>query len=267
MQYLGILAVSSYMTKEIKTEMMKKSIMAIAMLLLSAVGVMAQETEDPVGKFSVIPHVGIGISNWSNNSLGFADGEMVKSKYQAGFTGGVDVEYRVTKEVGVSLGVNYARQGFKFPSHQITTKGNDMTTLDGFNNIHANLDYIQVPLMVRAYVTRNLSLMLGAQVGFLCGDGKLNMDETIATINKNDEVTTKETQTLKSTWPTKKTNICIPIGVAYEYMGVILDARYNLGLTNVSDNSKFKDADGQSTVQENCKSRGFVFSVGYRFTL
>lgn len=245
----------------------KKCIGAVALLLFSAMGVNAQETENPVGKLSVIPHVGIGISNWSNNRLAFTDGESVKSKYQAGFTGGVDVEYRMTKEVGVSLGVSYARQGFKFPSHQITTKGNDMTTLNGFNNIHANLDYIQVPLMVRAYVTHNLSLMLGAQIGFLCGDGQLNMDETIATINKNDEVTTKETQTIKSTWPTKKINVCIPIGVAYEYMGVILDARYNLGLTNVSDNSKFKDADGQPSIQENCKSRGFVFSVGYRFTL
>lgn len=245
---------------------MKKSILVIAMLLVSTVGAMAQGIEESVGKFSVIPHVGVGISNWSNNHLNFADGEAVKSKFQAGFTGGVDVEYRATKEVGVSLGVNYARQGFKFPSYQTTTNGNDVTTLDGFNNIHTNLDYVQVPLLVRAYVTRNLSLMLGVQAGFLCGDGKFNMDETTASIDKNGEVTTAETQTIKSTWPTKKMNVSIPIGVAYEYMGVILDARYNLGLTNVSDTSNIKDSSGQP-FKENSKNNGFVFSVGYRFTL
>lgn len=248
-----------------------KSILAIALLLFSVVGGKAQETENPVGKFSLIPYVGVGLSNWSNNRLvvGDAEGNM-KSKYQAGFTGGIDVEYRATNEVGVVLGVNYAREGFKFPSYQTETKTDDGTTLNGYNNIHANLDYIQVPLMVKAYVTRNLSLMLGVQAGFLCGDGKLNMDLTTATIGKaseTGEVTTKETETLTSIWPTKKVNVSIPIGLSYEYMGVILDARYNLGLTNVSDISKIKDKDDESYINENCKNHGFVVSVGYRFTL
>lgn len=243
---------------------MKKCVWAIALLLFSVVEVSAQEKENSVGKFSLIPHVGVGLSNWSNNRLVVgenAEGNL-KSKYQAGFTGGVDVEYRATKEVGVSLGVNYARQGFKFPSYQTETKDNQVTTLNGYNNIHANLDYIQVPLMVRAYVTRSLSLMLGVQAGFLCGDGKLNMDYTTATIGKtseNGEVTTKETETITSTWPTKKINVSIPIGLSYEYMGVILDARYHLGLTNVSDHP--------SEINESCKSNGFVLSVGYRITL
>ena len=242
----------------------KKCIGAVALLLLSVMGVKAQETESPVGKFSVIPHVGVGLSNWSNNRLVVSDGAdgSLKSKYQAGFTGGIDVEYRATKEVGVVLGVNYARQGFKFPSYQTEEKTNNATTLHGYNNIHANLDYIQVPLMVKAYVTRNLSLMLGLQAGFLCGDGKLNMDYTAATIGKtgeNGEVTTKETETQTVTWPTKKFNLSIPIGASYEYMGVILSAQYNLGLVNVSD--------APSEVHENCKNNGFVLSVGYRINL
>lgn len=62
-------------------------------------------------------------------------------------------------------------------------------------------------------------------------------------------------------------DVSIPIGVSYEYMGVILDARYNLGLTNASDISRVKDADGQPYIKENCKNKGFSLSVGYRFTL
>ena len=246
---------------------MKKGILSIALLLLSAVGVSAQEVESQVGKFSVIPHVGVGISKWSNCELWYGQGESVKAKYQTGFNGGVDVEYRATKEVAVSLGVNYARLGFKFPSYQTENKNADnSTTLEGYDNIHANMDYIQVPLKVRAYVTRNLSLTLGVQAGFLCGDGKLKMDYTSATI-RNEEVTAKETETQTSTWPTKKFDVSIPIGVSYEYMGVILTAQYNLGLTNVSDASKIKDKDGESYIKENCKNRGFAVTVGYRFTL
>lgn len=238
---------------------MKKGILSIALLLLSAVGVSAQEVESQVGKFSVIPHVGVGISKWSNCELSFNGEEMLKSKYQTGFSGGVDVEYRATKEVAVSLGVNYARLGFKFPSYQTENKNADnSTTLEGYDNIHVNLDYIQVPLKVRAYVTRNLSLTLGVQAGFLCGDGKLKMDYTQVTI-RNEEVTAKETETKTHTWPAKKLDVSIPIGVSYEYMGVILSAQYNLGLTNVSDAPK--------EVDKNCKNKGFGLSVGYRFTL
>lgn len=234
----------------------------MAMLLLSVMGVMAQEQESPVGKFSLIPYVGVGLSNWSNCSRNYADEMSVKSKYQAGFIGGVDVEYRATKEVGVSVGVNFAQQGFKFPSYQTETKAsNGETVLDGFNNNHVKLNYIQVPLLVRAYVTNHLSLMLGAQVGFLCGDGKLKMDYTKATL-RNDVVETSETETITSDWPTKKVNVSIPIGIAYEYMGVILNARYNLGLVNVSGMS-----DVQPSAKENYKNNGFVLTVGYRFTL
>ena len=120
------------------------------------------------------------------------------------------------------------------------------------------MDYIQVPLKVRAYITRNLSLTLGVQAGFLCGDGKWKMDYTQATI-RNEEVTAKETETKTHTWPAKKLDVSIPIGVSYEYMGVILSAQYNLGLTNVSDAPK--------EVDKSCKNKGFGVSVGYRFTL
>lgn len=261
MQYLPIAAVSSYSSNYLQARMMnmKKRIMSLALLLAAVIGINAQEMESPVGKFSVIPHVGVCISNWSNNELSFNGSELLKSKYQAGFNGGVDVEYRATKEVAVSLGVNYARQGFKFSSYQTENKNADQsTTLEGYDNIHANMDYIQVPLKVRAYITRNLSLTLGVQAGFLCGDGKLKMDYTQATI-RNEEVTAKETETLTNTWPTKKLDVSIPIGVSYEYMGVILSAQYNLGLTNVSDAPK--------EVDKSCKNKGFGVSVGYRFML
>ena len=55
---------------------MKKGILSIALLLLSAVGVSAQEVESQVGKFSVIPHVGVGISKWCTCARSFNGEEM-----------------------------------------------------------------------------------------------------------------------------------------------------------------------------------------------
>ena len=48
-----------------------------------------------------------------------------------------------------------------------------------------------------------------------------------------------------------KTDFSIPVGISYEYMNVVLDARYNLGLSKVH-----KDLGS--------KNRSFTFSVGYR---
>ena len=245
---------------------MKKIIMSM-MLLASAMGAMAQEAESPVGKFSIIPRIGVGISNWSNNSLSYTDGTTVKSKYQAGFMGGVDFEYRATEEVGISLGAYYAQQGFKFPSNQSESKGDNKTTLDGINNVHVNLNYIQVPLLVKGYVTRQLALMVGAQVGFLCGDGKLKMDNSQMVIDKDGNSTVSASETSTSPWPTKKVDVSIPIGISYEYMGVILDARYNLGIVNVDNISSIKDEHGEAYINNKSKSKNFTITVGYRFTL
>ena len=78
--------------------MMKKNIAIVMMLLFSAMGAMAQGGENPVGKFSVIPRVGVAIANLSDNSIYLAteNNREVKSKSKAGFLGGLDVEYRAT---------------------------------------------------------------------------------------------------------------------------------------------------------------------------
>lgn len=64
------------------------------MLLLSAIEAMAQGEENPVGRFSVIPRIGVAIANLSDNSIYLTteNGREVKSKNQTGFLGGLDVD-------------------------------------------------------------------------------------------------------------------------------------------------------------------------------
>ena len=113
--------------------------------------------ENPIGKFSVIPRVGVALSNWSNNSIyvSVALGDEIKSKNQAGFMAGADVEYRATEYVGVSLGAYYARLGYRFADYE-TVESADKKQYWGIKNHHADIDYIQLPLMLKCYVTRQL---------------------------------------------------------------------------------------------------------------
>lgn len=237
---------------------MKKNIVIWMMLLLASVGAMAQEVENPVGKFSVIPRVGVALSNWSNNSVYVSDalGDEIKSKNQAGFMVGADVEYRATEYVGVSLGAYYARLGYRFADYEIVENA-DKKQYWGIKNHHADIDYIQLPLMLKGYVTRQLVAMVGIQAGFRCGDAKYSYEETSLEKDKNGSTYYKDTKEVEGTLVAKSTNISIPVGVSYEYMNVILDARYNIGLTKMENISGF----------DSPKNSFFTFTVGYRFTL
>ena len=125
---------------------MKKNIAIVMMLLLSAMGAMAQGGENPVGKFSVIPRVGVAIANLSDNSiyLPTENNREVKSKSKAGFLGGLDVEYRATDYLGVSLGAYYARQGARWGDYEMAVNGdtgnNGIKKYTGVKDHRLNLD-------------------------------------------------------------------------------------------------------------------------------
>ena len=91
-------------------------------LLLAVVGAKAQDVENPVGRFSVIPRIGVSLANWSGLPPETSEGISLKSKYQAGFMGGADVEYRINKSLGITLGAYYARQDMRFPECELTEK-------------------------------------------------------------------------------------------------------------------------------------------------
>lgn len=132
---------------------MKKKIVIMMVLLLAVVGAKAQEVENPAGRFSVIPRIGVSLANWSGLTLETLDGTSLESKYQAGFMGGADVEYRINKGLGITLGAYYARQGMRFPDCELTENA-EKGEYTGIKNHHVNLDYIQVPLMLKAYLCR-----------------------------------------------------------------------------------------------------------------
>lgn len=146
------------------------------------------------------------------------------NKMKVGIVAGAELEYQVTDMIGIAGGVNYAMQGSAFD--------------DDFDDDNSNLDYLNIPLRAKVYVAPGFSLNAGVQFGFLMN------------AKHGDDDIKDYCETF---------DFSIPMGVSYEISNVVIDARYNLGLTQV--NKKMEKVDVKS------KNSVFMLTVGYRFDL
>ena len=106
------------------------------------------------------------------------------------------------------------------------------------NNVKLNLNYINVPVLLQYMVNNGLRLQTGPQVGFLVtatqkvGDVKVDVDDVHNSVDFS--------------WA---------FGTSYIFSsGVGIDARYNLGLNNISDNTNYT-----------AKNRVFQVGLFYQF--
>ena len=132
----------------------------LSILLLATVSVMpvaaqTTEQEDAVGHFTYCPYVAVFYSPYSTSNLSTAT-----KKVQAGF--GFETEYRFTKSIGVSAGLELANFG---------VKGNS-TLYDRYGPVHTfeneyKMKTLSLPLLFNFHPLANnrLSLRLGLQPG------------------------------------------------------------------------------------------------------
>ena len=97
-----------------------------------------------------------------------------------------------------------------------------------------DITYFNVPLMLKYYLVEGLNIQAGPQIGILV-DAEGGTDGL------------------------KSSNFALNFGAAYEVVGgFFVDARYNLGLSNIAeDDPDFGDF--------KVKTKGFQLGVGYRF--
>ena len=173
---------------------------------------------------------------------------------------GVEAEYQVASSLALSLGAFYSEQGCKYDSGVTSVPTGSGRYLpepeQGITNAESNLKYINVPLMLNLYVAENLALKVGAQVGFNVS-GKMQYTATTFQQMADGTVNTISRDDYKQDIDMKKVDFSIPVGLSYEYMNVVVDARYNIGLTRA-----FKNMGSSSP-----KNSVIALSVGYRFTL
>ena len=161
-----------------------------------------------------------------------ADGnvEKIKAKHKLGLTAGVETQYQVWPHIGLSGGLMYSNEGFHF---------DEMGDVDEWK---ASLHFLNVPLLVNYYIVPNvlpgLSLKTGVQLGYL-----LQSKEKLAG------------QTATNTDAYHRVGISIPAGVSYEYHNVVVDLRYNIGLSNLCDR----------VLDETWRSNSLWLTLGYQF--
>ena len=194
---------------------MKKMFLAAAMMLVSV----ATFAQNAVGQITIQPKVGMNIANVTD-----AD----DADARIGLAAGAEFEYGVTDMIGVSAGLIYSMQGAKE-----TVEGVDVTM---------KLDYLNVPILANVYVAPGLAVKLGVQPGFkLSSKVKIEGSGTSIEGESDDD-------------GVKGFDLAIPVGVSYQYQNIVLDARYNWGVTKV-----FDDGDSKNSV--------FQITLGYKFSL
>ncbi len=103
-------------------------------------------------------------------------------------------------------------------------------SMEGADNDEADLNFIRIPIMAKYYVAEGFSLQAGPEFAFVAGGGAVK------------DVT-------------KSMDYGLGIGAGYELTsGLFFDARYNLGLADISDVDGFEL--GTSSIQ---------VGLGYRF--
>ena len=220
---------------------MKKVIWMLT-VLLSAVATTAFG-QLPVGHFAVTPRAGLSIANLTNNELYTAAGAL-NSKNKSGFVAGADVEYQLLKPLSLSLGAYFTQQGASYDDYE------------GVHGQSVDLQYINVPLLANLYVGRGLALKAGVQAGFALS-AKEKSETTLFNRDELGRYEYAETKEVNQDLSCRNVSFSIPVGISYEWMGIMLDARYNIGLTNIYSKK----------VEYESKNKWFTFTLGYKFEL
>ena len=194
-----------------------KKLMMIAIMMVAAVSAKAQ---NEVGQVSIKPMAGINLATMTKTT---------DSKMRVGLAAGLEFEYGVAENFGLSAGVLYSMQG---------VKGKDVWFGSANKaDITYKFDYINIPVLANFYITKGLAIKAGIQPGF-------NVKKKVAV----EVAGVKEDATVDDV---KGFALSVPVGLSYEFSNVVLDARYNWGLTKA-----IKDADSKHSY--------FTITLGYR---
>ena len=212
---------------------MKKLLLFVAFGGFTFLNVQSQEVT-----FGV--KAGVNFANLSVDS----DGASPQSR--TGFHIGGLVEIPVSEKFSVQPELLYSAQG---------AKSKESVVDDFYGNYTAEttlkMDYISLPVMAKYYVANGLALEAGPQFNFLVS-AKGEYEVKMNGMSQSGEIDMKE--------QLKKFDIGLGFGASYTLdMGLLIGARYNLGLTDANDAEVEPDAPNE------IKNKVFQISVGYMF--
>ena len=142
-----------------------------------------------------------------------------------GFTGGLYGDYAFyavedVMDLSAQLGVYYSQKGYR---SEVSAYATDLTV---------NIDYIEVPVLVKASIPLGIPvdpyLLVGGSVGMIVVKSA-ETDPAVAPLNDSVESDTKDLDY----------GLVFGAGVDLD-MGVSIDARFNLGLANITESSNYE---------------------------
>ena len=148
-----------------------------------------------------------------------------------------EVDARLGLHLGVLTHLHLAPQWALQPEVVYSQEGAKFSDPDG---ITVKTDYINVPVMIQYMFNNGFRLEAGPQLG-LAVNQKIEDDESDEEVDADDLF--------------KSTNVSVGLGVSYlTYSGIGIGARYNLGLSNISESD-----------DNEIKGRNFQISLFYMF--
>ncbi|MDW5288620.1 porin family protein [Formosa sp. PL04] len=212
---------------------MKKLIVCTGVLLFALTSVYAQSDSKAV---QLGVKGGVNISKLSGDDFDDVDS-------RTSFNAGLVAEIPISDRFSFQPEVFYSGQGFD------VLEIDQDNIFDTDQNLEYQLDYIQVPLLIKFYLIEGLSVEAGPQFGFKIHeefDSEPNSDGGDFEINSDDSYV-------------KDFDTSLAFGTSYKFDGgFFLSARYTLGLTNIfEDNTILGNVDGKNDVWQ--------FGLGYMF--
>lgn len=180
---------------------MKKSVLVIALMLMSTTFISAQE------------FVYFGVKGGVNFSSFTGDGydDFVDPEERTSFHLGLLAEIPVSDRFSIQPEVLYSAQGY------------DISSMDGADDVEFQLDYINVPVLAKFYLFNRFSIEAGPQIGFLVNkeiDTNPTGDGGDISINDDNY---------------KDVDFALGLGASYKFSNFFVSGRYNIGLSDIYD--------------------------------
>lgn len=167
--------------------MKNRLFLSLAALATSATAI-AQQPE--AGTISIIPRVALNMSTLPDDIfvMGGTTNIPLEARYRTTFMGGVDVDYQFAHNFSATLGAYYAQHGCNYKNGMVQNNAASGTSTSGtgYSDLSTQLNYINIPLTLNAYIAPGLALKAGVQMGIALS-GKLKYTTTEYTKNNEGE--------------------------------------------------------------------------------
>lgn len=216
---------------------MRKTLLVAATMLLSV----CANAQRAVGTWTLQPKAGINIAKMTNTENG---------KVRWGLVAGAELGYQASPLLSITAGALYSQQGVN--SDVDIYYNNSNSQPDVRMEMTFKMDYVNIPILANFYVADGLAVKMGIQPGILIND-----KVEISKFGDSTETGLKDFyRDANADVNIPSVDFAIPLGISYEFSNVVLDARYNLHLTNAI-----------SALGESTKHSVFQITLGYKFKL